>query len=101
MALPATIYAGTAITSTATFTVPPSTTPVDPTGVTMKYKAGSAAVVTWTYLGAGSITKVSTGVYAAELDTTSLAGGWTVEWIGSGACAAVSVTQFLVEPLPI
>ena len=99
--LPSPLYAGNALTTTATFTIPPSTTPVDPTTVTLKYKAGSTATVTWTYLGTGSITQVSTGIYSAELDTTSLAGGWTIEWIGTGACAAVSVSNISVTPQPI
>ena len=99
--LPQPLFAGNAVTTTVTFTIPPSTTPVDPSTVTLKYKAGSAAVVTWVYLGAGSITKSSVGVYAAELDTTALQGGWTVEWIGTGTCAGIAVSMFLVEPLPI
>ena len=99
--LPTPTYAGTAVTTTATFTIPPSATPVDPSTVVLKYQAGSAAPVVWTYLGTGSIVKVATGVYSAELDTTSLAGEWTVEWIGTGACAAVSVSTFPVQTPPL
>ena len=101
MALPSTLYAGNAVTTTVTFTVPPSTTPVDPSTITLKYKVGSQATVTWTYGGTGSITKTSTGVYAAVLDTTALAGSWVIEWIGTGACAAISVSYVSVETLPI
>lgn len=101
MALPSPLFAGSAVTTTVTFTVPPSTIPVDPSTITLKYRPGSGATVTWVYQGAGSITKSSTGVYAAELDTTALAGGWVIEWIGTGLCAAVAVSTFLVESLPI
>ena len=99
--LPSPLYAGNAVTTTVTFTVPPSTSPVDPSTITLKYKAGSTATTVWTYGGTGSINRVSEGIYAAELDTTSLAGNWTIEWIGTGACAAVSVSFITVETLPI
>lgn len=101
MPAPIQVYAGNAVTTTCTFTVPPSTTPVDPDTIVLKYKAGSNSTVTWTYGGMGSITRTTTGVYAAILDTTSLAGNWVIEWIGTGACAAVSVSYVAVETLPI
>ena len=91
--LPSPLYTGNAVTTQVTFTVPPSTTPVDPDTVTLKFKGGVQTTTTWVYLGAGSITKVSTGVYTAELNTTSYPGPWTVEWIGTGACAAVNETS--------
>lgn len=100
MALPNPLYAGNGLTTTVTFTVANGTI-TDPDTVTLKYKAGSAATVTWTYLGTGSIMKTGTGVYTAELDTTALAGSWTIEWIGTGACAAVSVSNTQVSTPPI
>ena len=57
-------------------------------------------MTTWTYGGSGSITKVSTGVYSAELDTTNKPGTWTAEWVGTGTCAAVNAAQFVVTPNP-
>ena len=94
-------YSGTAITTTATFTNPGSPTPVDPSTVTLKFRVANGSVTTWVYQGAGSISKVSTGIYSAELDTTTAPGDWTVEWLGTGACAAVNVTEFSVAPAPL
>lgn len=97
-----TIYAGTAVSVTSND--PPFTTAdgvvTDPTTVVLKYKAGSAATVTLTF-GGGEITKISTGVYTATLDTTALAGLWTVEWIGSDACGAVNAKTFQVTTPPL
>lgn len=95
------VYAGTTRTSTATFTNPGSSTPVDPSTISLKYKAGSHPPVTWDYGGSGSIVQVSTGVYSVELDTTALAGFWTIEWIGTGACAVVGIAQFQVITPPL
>ena len=42
-------------------------------------------VALWTIAGgANFITKVTTGIYSALLDTTALPGLWTYEWIGRG-----------------
>lgn len=101
MSFPNPLYAGNAVTTQVTFTVPPSTTPVDPSTITLKYKAASGATVTWTYGGAGSIVKVSTGIYSAELDTTGAAGNWTIQWTGTGTCAAVSVSTIAVSTPPL
>lgn len=105
--LPNPLYAGNAITTGVTFTNPvagedPSAwPPVDPTAVTLTYVAGDGATpVIWTYGGTGSITKVSTGIYTAELDTTGTTGAWRVKWVGTGACAAVWVNGFSVTPQP-
>jgi hypothetical protein len=94
------VIAGTAVTSTVTFQNPGVTSPVDPTTVTLKYRVSSGSVTTWEYEGAGSISKVSTGVYSAELDTTELPGSWVVEWVGTGDCSAVETAQFQVTPPP-
>jgi hypothetical protein len=93
------VYAGTAVAVTATF-VDPTGAVTDPTTVTFKFKAGAAATISWTY-AAGQVTKVSTGVYTATLDTTGLAGNWTVEILGTGACAAVSSVSFAVTTPPL
>lgn len=105
--LPNPTYAGTAITTECTFSVPvPGETPdqwppVDPSVVTLGFIAGLGASPTvWTYGGAGSITKVSTGVYSAELPTAGTEGAWKLKWVGTGACAAVSVAGFNVTPVP-
>lgn len=100
-----TVYAGTVVTSTATFTNPGSTTPVDPTTISLKISGGGATTVTWVYGGAGSITKVAVGIYSAELDTTvgvlGNPGPWTVEWIGTGTCAVVDIASWTVLKQPI
>lgn len=105
--IPSPIYAGNGITSGVTFTNPvvgqPSTQwpSVDPTSVTLTVIPGSgAAPVVHVYGVGGFITKVSTGVYSAELDTTGAPGRWSVKWIGTDACAAVWVQGFSVVPQP-
>lgn len=105
--LPSPLYAGTAVTTTVTFTnpvageAPSSWPPVDPSTVTLVFIAGTGATATtWTYGGTGSIVKVSTGVYSAELPTTGTEGPWQVKWTGTGACAAVSISGFKVTPTP-
>ena len=92
--------AGTLVTVTATFEAI-SGTPTDPSAISLKYRVVGEAITTWTYLGAGSITRTGTGVYVAELDTTSLAGAWIGEWIGTGACQVTQPFTFMVVPLPI
>lgn len=100
MSLPSPLYDGTAVTTTCTFTVPGESDPVDPTVVTLSFRVSSGSVTTWTYLGSGSIVRVSEGVYSAELDTTELPGSWALKWQGTDACAAVGVTTFPVTPTP-
>jgi hypothetical protein len=80
---------------------------VDPTTVTLKFAAPDGtsgpnnAASPWTYGGAGSIVKDSTGNYHAVLDTTGKPGEWTYEWIGSGSVLAPAAANFYVAPLPL
>ena len=109
LVLPTPLYEGNAVTCVENFAVPPvpytgqpvsEWAPTDPTVVTLTFIAGTGAEpTTWTYLGTGSIVKVSTGVYSAELDTTSAPGDWQVRWKGTGACASIDVGGFPVAPL--
>src|SRR3974390_3085148 len=94
-------YAGTAITTTATFTTPDSAVAVDPTTVTLKFQVAGGSTTTWTYGSVGSIAEIGIGVYSAELDTTGNPGNWTVEWIGTGICAAVGVSTFTIQAAPL
>jgi|SRR5665213_3343876 len=57
----------------------------------------------WTLLGGASfITKVTTGVYSALLDTTALPGLWTYEWIGRGTVGqSIDSNTFLVVTAPL
>ncbi len=104
--LPTPVYEGNAVTTTVEFYNPvfgeaQSEWPlVDPTTVTMTFIAGTgASPVVWTYGGTGSIVRVSAGVYQAELPTTA-PGTWQVKWIGTGACAAVTIQGFSVVSTP-
>lgn len=93
------VYAGTAILTTATFTDPNGVL-TDPTTVILKFAVQGQAPTTWTY-AASQLTRVSTGVYQATLDTSAGAGTWTVEWIGTGACEVVNAATFAVNSAPL
>jgi hypothetical protein len=106
--LPTPLYEGNAVTCVETFSVPPvpytgqpqsEWTPTDPSTITLTYVPGEGPPVVWTYGGTGSIVRVSTGVYSAELNTTA-PGPWSVMWTGTGSCAAVDVGGFPVASLP-
>jgi hypothetical protein len=104
--LPETLYDGNAVTVGVTFSTPQAGVPqaqwlpVDPTNVSLTFIAGTgASPVVWHY-GTDAITRVSQGIYTAELDTTSKPGRWGVKWIGTDACAAVWVAGFQVTPQP-
>lgn len=94
-----TIYAGTAVLSTATFTDPTGAV-VDPTTVSLKYSIYGQAATTVTY-GSGAITRVSTGVYQYTLDTSPGTGTWTLEWIGTGTCETINATTLVVSGPPL
>jgi hypothetical protein len=91
---------GSLVTSTATF-LDDTGSPADPSTITLKYKTGTGDTVTAVYPDS-PVTKVSTGVYQAELDTTGFDGPnlqlWTVEWIGTGSVQAIAVSTFQVSP---
>ena len=75
----------------------------DPTTITLKFSQGQSgfAINTWVYQGVGSITRSSTGVYVAELDTTALPGTWVGEWIGTGTIQVTQPFTFTVTALPL
>src|SRR5215472_6709212 len=91
---------GSLATSTATF-LDDTGSPADPTTITLKYKVGSGSTTTVVYPSA-PVTRASTGVYQAELDTSGFSGPgqqlWTIEWIGTGTVQAIGVSYFLVTP---
>ena len=89
--------AGTLVTSTATFASTETGQVADPTTVTLKYRPPGGATQTVTYPNA-LITRVSTGVYSAELDSTGLPGPWTAEWIGTGAVQAIESDTWTIGP---
>jgi hypothetical protein len=96
------VSAGTLVTVTATFNSEVGD-PTDPSTITLRFAETSPGYVptVWVYGGAGSITRTSTGIYVAELDTTSLPGTWEGAWIGTGACQVAQPFRFQVTPLPV
>lgn len=92
-----TIYAGTALLSTGTFTNT-ANVPTDPSSVTLKYGFTGASVVT---ISQGSLTHVGTGVWSYIIDTTDWIGQLITEWIGTGSCAAVNAVTTQISDPPI
>lgn len=94
-----TYISGSLVRATGTFT-DINGAPADPTTISLKYKSGSGSTTTLTYAGS-QLTKLSTGVYYADLDTSGWAGPnnqlWTLEWIGTGTCQAISGDSFTVS----
>jgi hypothetical protein len=88
------------VTVTATF-LDDTGSPADPTTITLKYKAGTADTVTVVYPDS-PLTRLSEGVYQAELDTTGFDGPglqqWTVQFTGTGTVQAIAVATFPVIP---
>jgi hypothetical protein len=73
---------------------------VDPTTITLIYRAATAAPVTLTYSGGGVI-KDGVGLYHSVLDTTAIAGNWVYEWKGAGAVIAIAVNSFRTDEPPL
>lgn len=93
------VIQGTTVQTTASFSDPDGVA-TDPTTVVLKVKSG-ATVTAYTYGTGTVVTRVSTGVYQASIATTpSTSLTWYVEWIGTGACSAVQVASFAVQPRP-
>ena len=91
-----TYYTGNLIVDTCTFTNE-SGEVTDPTTVTLEFTfLPSLVSTTWT-VTSGQITKVSTGVYSANIDTTGQEGSCQLVWTGTGACQAVTVDTFGIQ----
>lgn len=93
-----TVTEGTAVLVTSDN--PPFTTETgvvtDPTTVTLKYGGEQRATVT---VSQSSLTRVSTGIWSYTIDTTGMAAGtYTIQFIGTGACAAVNTGYLTVQP---
>jgi hypothetical protein len=79
---------------TVTFTTEATGAVIDPTTITFKYQTNGGAFTTpITYTSAttpsvGVIARISTGVYETWVDTTSLSGVLTGEWVSTGTGAA-------------
>lgn len=78
----------------------------DPTVVLLKWSVNGNAPTIYTY-GVSAIIRVSAGIYYAQIDSTGLAGTWTVEWIGdprgtmSPVCQAIIAGTFPVPSAPL
>jgi hypothetical protein len=111
--LPNPVLAGTGVTAVQVFKVPGASvdatgvvtiTPgvlTDPSSITLKVSSANGVSYTWVFGSSGSISKLAVGVYTAEVDTTSMTGPITVEWIGTGACALVAPFTFTVQAPPL
>ena len=68
---------------------------IDPASVILTYIDGQGTRHTVTYPTA-PIIKDGTGLYHADLDTTSLAGSWSYEWSSTGTGQAAKIGTFIV-----
>lgn len=90
---------GSLLTLVGTFVLASTGLPTDPTTITVKVNIGG---VTTTYVYPNAfITKVSTGVYSVEIDTTGNPGPGTCEFIGTGAVQAPNAYSWFTTPKPI
>src|SRR5579863_5256219 len=97
--LPTPTYVGTEVTTKTTFRTPARARPVDPTTITLKIQDGNNNVTVWTYGSTGYIVRTAQGLYLAQVLLTS-PGTWSLEWLGTGACATGGVVSFPVTALP-
>jgi hypothetical protein len=97
--LPDIVYVTTEITTKAIFRTTGRSRPVDPTTVMLTILDGNGEETVWTYGGTGSITRSSQGLYQAPV-YLDVPGGWSLKWVGTGACAVPGVVSFTVTPLP-
>lgn len=87
---------GALVRTTATFTNEAGAA-ADPTVVTVRVKSPQAAVTSYVYGTDPEVIKSSTGVYYMDVDTTSEAGLWSVNWSGTGAVQAAVQEKFFVD----
>ena len=95
-------YPGSLVTITATFTDITTSSPADPTTVTLIIDTPGQVSTTYTY-GSSAIVKDATGVYHYDLTLTepsTPAYDWQYEWKGTGAVVAVVAGSIAVLPFP-
>lgn len=86
---------GNKLRSTVTFTDIDGD-PIDPSAVMLKYKDGDGTITTLTY-GVSGITKLSTGVYYADISLV-VAGRWKRRWYSTGTGqASTPEDEFIVS----
>jgi len=80
----------------------PSGTLIDPSTVKLDVITPDNVLTTTTYGGSGPypITRVSTGIYQASLDTTGKPGRWQYRWYATGTGQAAATNEFFVRPWP-
>ncbi len=76
-----------------------SGTVTDPATIAVDVVDATGVTTTYSYSG-GTVTKVSTGVYTVNLDTTAKPGRWQYRWYSTGTGQAANTGQFLVSPFP-
>jgi hypothetical protein len=92
--------AGSLVRQSTTFTDLTTGDPTDPATVELIWEVvpngtGSpGSSTTWTYGGTGSIARDGTGLYHADLDTSSTPGQWQGEWICPPG-AGQTITEWL------
>jgi hypothetical protein len=96
---PSNPIAGSLITITGTFVSTSTGLPADPTTIVVKVAQGGTTS-SYTYPNA-YITKVSTGVYSIEVDTTGQSGPGTAEFTGTGAVQAINAWAWFTTPAPL
>ena len=92
---------GTLVGLTGTFT-DANGNPVDPTDARVDVLDATNTTTTYAYTsGTGPVTRVSTGVYAYDADTTGKPGRWQWRWWSPpGAGQTADAGQFIVSAFP-
>ena len=77
--------------------------PVDPTNAELDVLGPDNVLTTYQYSGGtGAVTKVSTGVYSYNVDTTGKPGRWQWRWWSPpGQGQTADAGQFIVTPFPV
>jgi hypothetical protein len=68
----------------------------DPAVIKFRFTSPGADVVEYVYLTDDELTKVSTGIYLVELDTTGKPGTWHYRFFSTGNGQAAEQSQFHV-----
>jgi hypothetical protein len=90
-----TYHVGTEVRVTGTFKDADGAV-ANPTTISLVVRDPSGNEATYTYGGAGTITKGSTGIYHQGI-TTDEEGVWVYQWTGTGAVVTVDEGWFNVE----
>lgn len=89
-------YKGQKVRLAATFTV--SSTPTDPSTISLLVKEPDGTSNTYTYAGA-AIDKDDTGDYHKDIDA-DVEGTWKYGFVGTGAVATAEFDEFVVRAWP-